>query len=52
LFRVAIDFLKPDVRVFAGLSSIQIACVGMLVYYASDISRWAGISGVRREVHA
>jgi phosphatidylglycerol:prolipoprotein diacylglycerol transferase len=52
LFRVAIDFLKPDVRVFAGLSSIQIACVGMLVYYASDISRWAGIPGVRREVHA
>jgi prolipoprotein diacylglyceryltransferase len=52
LFRICVDFLKPDVRVFAGFSSIQIACVGMLVYYASDIGRLAGISGVRREVNA
>ena len=29
-FRLAIDFLKPDVRVFLRLSSIQWACVAML----------------------
>lgn len=40
-FRLAVDFLKPDVRVFAGLSSIQIACVAMLCYYGRDILRWA-----------
>ena len=40
-FRLACDFLKPDVRVFAGLSSIQWACVAMLFYYAKDILRWA-----------
>jgi prolipoprotein diacylglyceryltransferase len=28
-FRLLCDFLKPDVRVFAGLSSIQWACVAM-----------------------
>jgi len=39
-FRLACDFLKPDVRVFAGLSSIQWACVAMLLYYARDIARW------------
>jgi phosphatidylglycerol:prolipoprotein diacylglycerol transferase len=36
-FRLAVDFLKPDLRVFAGLSSIQWACVAMLSYYALDI---------------
>ena len=39
-FRLAIDFLKPDARVFAGLSSIQLACVAMLVFYSRDIFRW------------
>jgi phosphatidylglycerol:prolipoprotein diacylglycerol transferase len=52
LFRVLIDFLKPDVRVFAGFSSIQIACVAMLAYYATDIGRWMGIPGLRQEVNA
>ena len=33
-FRLAGDFLKPEVRVFAGLSSIQWACVAMLLYYS------------------
>ena len=40
-FRLACDFLKPEIRVFAGLSSIQWACAFMLLYYASDIVRWA-----------
>ena len=39
-FRLAVDFLKPDVRIFLGLSSIQWACVIMLSYYARDILRW------------
>jgi prolipoprotein diacylglyceryltransferase len=39
-FRLAIDFLKPEVRVFVGLSSIQWACVAMLVFYFRDIWRW------------
>jgi phosphatidylglycerol---prolipoprotein diacylglyceryl transferase len=39
-FRLCVDFLKPEVRVFAGLSSIQCACALMLVYYAGDIRRW------------
>lgn len=40
-FRLLCDFLKPDVRVFAGLSSIQWACAAMLLYYSSDILRWS-----------
>jgi phosphatidylglycerol:prolipoprotein diacylglycerol transferase len=39
-FRLACDFLKPDVGVFLGISSIQWACVAMLGYYASDVVRW------------
>jgi phosphatidylglycerol---prolipoprotein diacylglyceryl transferase len=39
-WRIAVDFLKPDVRVFLGLSSIQWACLAMLVYYADDLWRW------------
>ena len=39
-FRLACDFLKPDVRVFAGLTSIQWACVAMLLYYAPDVKHW------------
>jgi hypothetical protein len=33
-WRVVIDTLKPEPRVFAGLSSLQIAAIGVLVYYA------------------
>ena len=40
-FRLACDFLKPDIRVVAGLSSIQCACLAMLCYYAEDIARWS-----------
>ena len=35
-FRLAIDFLKPGVA-FAGLTSIQWACVIMLLYYCRDV---------------
>lgn len=41
-FRLCVDFLKPDVRVFAGMSSIQCACAVMLLYYARDLRRWLG----------
>jgi prolipoprotein diacylglyceryltransferase len=41
-FRLFIDFLKPEVRVFVGLSSIQWTCVGLLVFYAPDMWRWWG----------
>ncbi len=40
-FRLACDFLKPDVAVFLRMSSIQWACVIMLFYYAPDMARWA-----------
>jgi prolipoprotein diacylglyceryltransferase len=39
-FRLVCDFLKPEVRVFAGLSSLQWASAGMLVYYVADVARW------------
>lgn len=39
-WRLAIDFLKPSVRIF-GLSGIQWACVFTLLYYFGDIRRWA-----------
>jgi prolipoprotein diacylglyceryltransferase len=39
-FRLAVDFIKPDVRVAVGMSSIQWACVLGLVYYAGDLRRW------------
>lgn len=39
-FRLLCDFLKPDVRVFLAMSSLQWACLAMLLYYAPDILRW------------
>jgi phosphatidylglycerol:prolipoprotein diacylglycerol transferase len=44
-FRLCVDSLKPDVRVLAGLSSIQWACTLMLLYYAPDVLRWIGLVG-------
>jgi len=38
-FRLFIDFLKPYPR-FAGLATLQWACIALLAYYASDIWRW------------
>jgi phosphatidylglycerol:prolipoprotein diacylglycerol transferase len=40
-FRLTIDFLKSDIRILFGLSSIQWACLAMLLYYSRDILRWA-----------
>ena len=51
-FRLMVDALKPEVRVFAGLSSIQWVCVAVLAYYAGDVLRWAGVMDTRREAHA
>lgn len=45
-WRLAIDFLKPEVRI-PGLGGIQWACVAMLVYYARDILRWLAGRGLR-----
>lgn len=39
-FRLAGDFLKPDVHIFGGMSSLQWASAGMLLYYAGDVARW------------
>ena len=39
-FRLVIDALKPEPRLALGLSSIQWACAGMLLYYLPDIRRW------------
>jgi len=38
-WRLAIDFLKPEVRLGI-LSGIQWACAAMFLYYARDIRRW------------
>lgn len=46
-FRLGIDFLKPDIRVFAGMSSIQCACALMLLYYVRDLGRWLGRRSLR-----
>jgi prolipoprotein diacylglyceryltransferase len=43
-WRLAIDFLKPEVRI-GPLSGIQWACAGMFIYYHRDIWRW--ISGAK-----
>lgn len=49
-FRFLCDFLKPDVRVFLGMSSIQCACMLMLFYYTADIARWLRhIVGAKKE---
>ena len=39
-FRLAVDFLKPDPpALVGGLTAIQLACVGGLIYYAAIIPR-------------
>lgn len=39
-FRVIVEFIKPyDTRI-AGLTAIQWACIGILVYYERDVRRW------------
>ncbi|HTP69302.1 MAG TPA: prolipoprotein diacylglyceryl transferase family protein [Dongiaceae bacterium] len=48
-FRLVIDFLKPEPRVLLGMSSIQWACVAMLIYYRADIVRWMKRGGLAYE---
>jgi phosphatidylglycerol---prolipoprotein diacylglyceryl transferase len=38
-FRLAIDFLKPERTLVAGLSLIQLASIGALVYFAPHVGR-------------
>jgi phosphatidylglycerol:prolipoprotein diacylglycerol transferase len=38
-FRLAIEFIKPDVGEYLGLTGIQMACLAGLVYYARDMPR-------------
>ena len=40
-FRLAIDVLKPDIRLALGLSAIQWACVAGLLYYSRQVWRRA-----------
>lgn len=47
-WRLAIDFLKPDLRWAWGLSGIQLACVAGLIYYAPHIPRLLGWKGAPR----
>ncbi|HEX3768468.1 MAG TPA: prolipoprotein diacylglyceryl transferase family protein [Puia sp.] len=37
LFRFSLDFIKPHYDIIPGLSVIQLACVGGLIYYRNDI---------------
>ncbi len=46
-FRLLIDFIKPEFRPILGLSAVQIACLGGLVYYAKDSVRLGRILGRR-----
>lgn len=43
-WRVAIDALKPEVRIVAGLSSIQLAALAVLLCCAHDVARWTRLS--------
>ena len=38
--RVAVDALKPEVRILLGLSALQWASVAVLAYYGHDVRRW------------
>ena len=40
-FRLLCDFIKPYLRVLSGLGAIQWVCLLVLLYYSSDIERWA-----------
>jgi len=39
-FRLAVEFLKPEVKILFGLSSLQWASVAVLLYYGHDVRRW------------
>ncbi|HWH69844.1 MAG TPA: prolipoprotein diacylglyceryl transferase family protein [Candidatus Sulfotelmatobacter sp.] len=46
-WRLAVDFLKPDIRLVLGLSGIQLACVAGLIYYLPHILRMCGWKGAQ-----
>jgi prolipoprotein diacylglyceryltransferase len=52
--RLAVDAIKPEVRIFLGLSSLQWASVAVLLYYGNDVRRWVteGWSGDRSRAAA
>ena len=45
-FRLAIDFLKPEIPIYLGLSTLQWGCVAMLGYYSRDIYRWCAAAAL------
>jgi prolipoprotein diacylglyceryltransferase len=38
--RLAVDAMKPEVRVFLGLSSLQWTALAVVIWYADDVRRW------------
>jgi phosphatidylglycerol---prolipoprotein diacylglyceryl transferase len=38
--RLLVDAIKPEPRIALGLSTLQWAALGVLVYYSTDIRRW------------
>jgi prolipoprotein diacylglyceryltransferase len=38
--RVLVDFVKPEVRILLGMSTLQWASVAVLLYYRHDVRRW------------
>ena len=38
--RIALDALKPEVRILIGLSTLQWASLAVLIYYGHDVRRW------------
>ncbi len=46
-FRFLIDFIKPELRPILGLSAVQIACLGGLMYYRKDSVRLGRVLGRR-----
>src|SRR5204863_3516675 len=49
-FRLLCDFVKPYPRIFLGLGGIQWACVVVLLYYSSDITRWLRFASSRHHL--
>jgi prolipoprotein diacylglyceryltransferase len=49
--RLAVDAIKPDVRVLLGLSSLQWASLAVLVYYRHDVRRWIREGWHDRTIH-
>jgi len=48
LFRFLLDLIKPGWRYFFGLGTIQLACIGGLLYYSAYILHPASITGPKR----